>query len=264
MEKAGPARPFLFCAERAMLALFTDFGCQDPYVGQVKAVLASLAPAVPIVDLLHAVPDFNAHAGAHLLDAFRSGFPVGTVFLCVVDPGVGGPRQPLVAEADGQWFVGPDNGLLSVVTGRARQVRYWRIDWQPESLSNSFHGRDLFAPIAGAIAAGNFPTERLVAIDSPEVRFDSAELPRIIYIDHYGNAWTGIRGGVLADVVMLEVRGNALARRTVFHEAQKGEAFWYINSSGLAEIAVNRSSAAGQLGLKVGDPVRLPGTTASH
>lgn len=247
-----------------MIALFTDFGWQDPYVGQMKAVLAQSAPNAPIIDLLHAVPDFNAHAGAHMLDALRHPFPQGCVFLCVVDPGVGGQRQPIVVDADGQWFVGPDNGLLSIVGGRSAKTRYWRIDWKPETLSNSFHGRDLFAPIAGAIAEGLFPQNRLTEIGAPEVRFDLAELPRIIYIDHYGNAWTGIRGGVLADVDRLDIKGQSLIRRGVFHEAGKGEAFWYVNSSGLAEIAVNRGSAAEQLGLKVGDLVRLPSASANH
>jgi hypothetical protein len=247
-----------------MIVLFTDFGWQDPYVGQMKAVLSRLAPDAPIIDLLHAVPDFNAHAGAHLIDALRHGFPARCVFLCVVDPGVGGPRQPIVIEADGQWFVGPDNGLLTVVAGRSKQVRYWRIDWRPEALSSSFHGRDLFAPIAAALGNGPFPADKLSPINAPEVQFDTAELPRIIYIDHYGNGWTGIRAGLLEDVATLEIKGRSLPRKVVFHEAAKGEAFWYINSAGLAEIAINRGNAAGLLALNVGDPVRLPAAPASH
>lgn len=242
-----------------MIVLFTDFGWADPYVGQIKAVLTGAAPSVPVVDLLHAVPDYNAHAGAHLLAALAPEFPPGSVFLCVVDPGVGGPRGTLVVEADGRWYVGPDNGLISVVAGRARQARHWRIAWRPERLSASFHGRDLFAPIAGAIAAGAFPVGRLSEITQPEVRFDPAELPRVIYIDHYGNAWTGLRGEMLADVEVLEVKGRSLKCRTTFSEAAKGEAFWYINSVGLVEVAVNRGSAAAQLGLAVGDVVGLLG-----
>lgn len=247
-----------------MIVLYTDFGWQDPYVGQMKAVLARIAPGQPIIDLLHAVPDFNAHAGAQMLDAFRTGFPSGAVFLCVVDPGVGGPRQALVVESDGQWFIGPDNGLLSIVAGRAAKARCWHISWKPEGLSESFHGRDLFAPIAGVIAAGDFPGDKLSEVEAPEVRFDLAELPRVVYIDHYGNAWTGIRGGVLADVDLIEVKGRKLERKNVFHEADKGEAFWYVNSAGLAEIAVNRGSAAEQLGLKVGDLVRVPMAPAAN
>ncbi len=247
-----------------MIVLVTDFGWQDPYVGQMKAVLSQAAPDVPVIDLLHAVPDFNAHAGAHLLDALCQGFALGCIFLCVVDPGVGGPRLPLVVEADGRWFVGPDNGLLSVVAGRSSQTRYWRIDWRPEPLSSSFHGRDLFAPIAAALAIDPFPEDRLSPIEAPEVQFDTAELPRVIYIDHYGNAWTGIRGGLLKDVTTLELNGKSLPRRGVFHEAVKGEPFWYINSAGLAEVAVNRGSASASLGLKVGDAVRIQTRSARH
>lgn len=241
-----------------MLVLFTDFGWRDPYVGQVKAVLAQAAPGQPVIDLLHDAPDFNAHAGAHLLDALAPAFPAGSVYLCIVDPGVGGPRQALVVEAAGRWFVGPDNGLLSVVAARASGTRYWRIRWRPERISASFHGRDLFAPLAGAIAAGHFPQEKVEAIAAPEVSFDPADLPRIVYIDHYGNAWTGIRGGLMADVGHIEVKGRSLPCRRVFHEVAKGEACGYVNSAGLVEIAVNRGSAAQKLGLAVGDRVHLP------
>lgn len=248
-----------------MIVLFTDFGWQDPYVGQVKAVLAQHAPNVPVIDLLHAVPDFNAHAGAVLLDALAQAFPTGSVFLCVVDPGVGSPRQAMAVEADGRWYVGPDNGLLSVVAGRAKTVRYWRIDWRPDQLSASFHGRDLFAPIAAEISKTGIPIGKLSAIAAPEVRFDGIDLPRIIYLDHYGNAWTGLRGGLMSDVEEMEVQGRKLPRRTTYHEAGKGEPFWYVNSVGLVEIAVNRGNAATQLGLKVGDLVRLgPPPAARH
>lgn len=247
-----------------MLVLFTDFGWQDPYVGQMKARLVQAAPQVPVIDLLHGVPDFNAHAGAHLLDALAAQFPPGSVFLCVVDPGVGGPRHGLVVEADGRWAVGPDNGLLSVWAGRASQTRYWRIAWQPEGLSATFHGRDLFAPLAGAIATGEFPQEKLAALNAPEASFDAADLPRVIYIDHYGNAWTGVRGGLMSDTPFLEVKGTQLPWRQTFSEAAKGEAFWYVNSVGLVEIAANRASAAEKLDLKVGDLIKLSGSPDSR
>ena len=242
-----------------MILLFTDYGWADPYVGQVKAVLASEAPGVPVIDLLHGAPDFNAHAGAHLLDALCRSFPVGSVFFCVVDPGVGGARQAVVVEAGGCFYVGPDNGLLSVVAARASQARYWRIVWQPEGLSDTFHGRDLFAPIAGQIAAGKFPQDKLSASEKLEVEFDSADLPRIVYIDHFGNAWTGLRGGLMTGEARLEVKGKSLPYARTFSEAEKGEAFWHINSSGLVEIAANRASVAEMLGLKVGDKVSLAG-----
>ena len=120
-----------------MLLLFTDYGWRDPYVGLVKAVLARLAPGVPLIDLLHDVPDFNAHAGAHLLCALCRNLPAGAVVLAVIDPGVGGPREAVVVEAEGRFYVGPDNGLLSVLAGRAQASRTWRITWRPDICSNS-------------------------------------------------------------------------------------------------------------------------------
>lgn len=246
----------------AMLVLFTDYGWQDPYVGLMKAVLHAAAPGQPVVDLLHAAPDFNAHAGAHLLDALALDIPIGSVLLCVVDPGVGGSRQAVVVEADGRFYVGPDNGLLSLVAARGEQRQLWRITWRPEHLSDTFHGRDLFAPIAAAIAAGHWPTDRLEVMDKLEVEFDAADLPRIIYIDHYGNAWTGIRGGLAEPGMTLSINQQNLSWRRTFGEASKGEAFWHVNASGLVEIAANRANAAQHLGLKVGDQVRLSATSA--
>ena len=247
-----------------MLVLFTDYGWSDPYVGQVKAMLAVRAPGVPLIDLLHAAPDFNAHAGAQLLAALALSIPAGAVFFCVVDPGVGGPRAAAVVEADGRWFVGPDNGLLSIVAARSERARVWHIHWRPPELSDSFHGRDLFAPVAARLAAGDFPADWLTPVDALQVRFDAADLPRILYIDHYGNAWTGIRGDLVDPGLTLEAKGATLAWKRVFSEAAKAEAFWYVNSAGLVEIAATRASAAELLGLKVGDPVRLSGSPGSH
>jgi hypothetical protein len=245
-----------------MIALFTDYGWRDPYVGQLKAVLAREAPGVPVIDLLHDAPDFNAHAGAHLLGALVPEFPVGAVFVCIVDPGVGSPRGVVAIEADGRWFVGPDNGLLSIVAARATQLRRFRIAWRPERLSASFHGRDLFAPVAAWLAAGRPPEERLQRIDALEGNFDASDLPRVIYIDHYGNCWTGLRGGLMAAAATLEVKGRHLPHRRVFSEAEKGEAFWYVNSVGLVEVAANRASAAELLKVGVGDTVRIATGTA--
>lgn len=247
-----------------MLVLFTDYGWADPYVGQVKAVLHRLAPGIPLVDLLHDAPDFNPHAGAQLLHALSGPFPDGSVFFCVVDPGVGGPRQAMVMEADGRWFVGPDNGLLSIVGARARVARYWNIDWQPDGLSETFHGRDLFAPVAAGIAAGTLSGDWLKPIPAPRVQFDGADLPRILYIDHYGNAWTGIRGGLADMGELVEVAGKQIPWRRFFSDAGRGEVFWHVNSNGLLEIAANRAHAASLLGLKVGDLVRLSGLPESR
>lgn len=238
-----------------VIVLFTDFGSRDPYVGQIKARLLEQVPAVPCVDLLHEVPAFNPHAGAHLLAAFAPGFPPGSVFLAVVDPGVGTPRGTVVAEADGRWYVGPDNGLLSVVLARALSVRLWRIVWRPDTLSATFHGRDLFAPIAAAIASGAFPEERLDPIDQLGVEFDADDLARVIYVDHYGNVWTGVRGsGAIREV---RAAGRTFPFADTFGSVGKGEAVAFVNSAGLVELALNRGSAAVACGLEVGDRIEV-------
>jgi S-adenosylmethionine hydrolase len=238
-----------------MIVLFTDFGTHDPYVGQVKARLAVDAPGVPTIDLLHEVPDFNPHAGAHLLAALAHGFPPGTVFLAVVDPGVGTPRGTVVMQADGRWYVGPDNGLLSVVAARAQDTRLWRIVWRPEALSATFHGRDLFAPVAAALARGDFPQDWLDAVDALGVEFGPGDLARILYIDHYGNAWTGVRGE--PSVACVRAAGREFAQADCFAAVEKSHGLWFVNSVGLVELAVNRGSAAATYGLRVGDRVEV-------
>ncbi|WP_208867052.1 SAM-dependent chlorinase/fluorinase [Bradyrhizobium sp. AS23.2] len=133
-----------------MIVLFTDFGLHGPYTGQIKAVLHQTAPGVPAIDLFTDAPVGNPKASAYLLAVYAA----GTVFLCIVDPGVGGTRPAIVLEADGRWYVGPGNGLFELVQRRATKTRSWDIDWRPEHLSASFHGRDLFAPVAAMLARG--------------------------------------------------------------------------------------------------------------
>jgi S-adenosylmethionine hydrolase len=238
-----------------VIVLLTDFGVRDPYVGQIKARLAEHAPAQPVIDLLHEVPDYNAHAGAHLLAAFAAGFPSGSVFLAVVDPGVGTPRDAVVAMAGGRWFVGPDNGLLSVVSARHPDTRLWRITWQPEGLSSTFHGRDLFALIAADIARGEFPADKVSPVAQLNVEFDAGDLARVIFVDHYGNAWTGVRS--VPQDARVSAAGRLFKHSESFGFAGKGEGFWFNNSIGLLELAVNRGSAAATFELKVGDPVQV-------
>src|ERR1700752_3602825 len=130
-----------------MIALLTDFGADDIYVGQLKvSLLRHAAAGTTLIDLLHSAPIFNPRSVAHLLDALRRWYLPDTVFLAVVDPGVGSERDAVVLKADREGFVGPDNVLLSVVAARATQAGTWRISWRPATLSASFHGRDLFAP----------------------------------------------------------------------------------------------------------------------
>lgn len=240
-----------------MIVLFTDFGISDPYVGQVKARLLELAPAQQIVDLLHEAPAYNAHAGAHLLAAFAPNFPPGTVFLAVVDPGVGTLRDAVVMLSGGQWYVGPDNGLMSIVAARNHEARLWRIVWQPVILSATFHGRDLFAVIAAEIARGDFPVDKLTEITQLNVAFDDEDLARIIYLDHFGNAWTGIRGAEISHKARITTKTASFAHSESFGFVARGEGFWFVNSVGLLELAVNRGDAAKQFNLAIGDMVQI-------
>lgn len=240
-----------------MIVLFTDFGNHDPYVGQVKAKLAEHAPGQQVVDLLHQAPDYNAHAGAHLIAAFAPTFPPGTVFMCVVDPGVGTERDGVVVMAGGRWFVGPDNGLLSIIAVRNAESKIWRITWKPEGASATFHGRDIFAVIAALIAKGEFPSDKLEQKGKLDVEFDSGDLNRVIYIDHYGNAWTGIRGADIPKASRVVAGNGEFKHAETFGFVGKGEGFWFANSVGLLELAINRGNAAEKLGLKVGDIVRI-------
>src|SRR4029077_3041349 len=123
-------------------------GLEGPYTGQVKAVLYRTAPEVPVIELFADAPAGRPTPAADLLPAYGVWFPPGTVFLAVIDPGVGGPRPPVIVEADGLWYVWPDNASFELVMRSAAVVRTWEILWRPETLSASFHGRDLFAPVA--------------------------------------------------------------------------------------------------------------------
>ncbi len=246
-----------------MILLFTDFGLSGPYVGQVKAVLARLARTVPVIDLMHDAPRCAPRPAAYLLAALAPAMLPGTVVLGVVDPGVGTDRDPIAVNADGRWFVGPDNGLFEVVLRRGEVSAAWRITWQPEVLSSSFHARDLFAPVAARLSVRG-PVPGTVIPLSRVRRLDWADdLAEIIHIDAFGNAFTGLRAALLPGAGQIEVGNRRLSRADTFGSVPAGTPFWYENSSGLAEIAVNRGSAAAMLGLAIGDPVTIvPGTGA--
>jgi S-adenosylmethionine hydrolase len=237
-----------------MIALFTDFGLHGPYTGQMKAVLHRMAPGVPIVDLFADAPVGDPKASAYLLAAYAAWFPANTVFLCVVDPGVGGERPALIVAADDRWYVGPGNGLFELVQRRAATTRRFDITFAPARLSASFHGRDLFAPVAAMLARGEEPPGR-PRKDETDRRPDwPDDLAEIVYVDHYGNAMTGLRAAMLPPEAQLAVAGRVLERASTFSDRPSGTAFWYENSNGLAEIAVNQGRADA-FGLAVGSAV---------
>jgi S-adenosylmethionine hydrolase len=237
------------------IVLFTDFGAADLYVGQVEAMLDRHAPGVRVIHLLHEAPPFNVRASAHLLAALAQGLARGHVFLGVVDPGVGSARSAAVLRADGRWYVGPDNGLFSVIAARAASKSVWRIAGHAPGASPSFHGRDLFAPVAAAVATDDFPNESVEPAAELAVGFGADDLAEVIYVDHFGNAFTGIRARGIPPARWLVANGREIPHARVFAEAAPGTMFWYENSSGLVEIAVNQGHAARELGLAVGTAV---------
>jgi len=237
--------------------LFTDFGPAGPYTGQMKAVLYSQAPHTPVIDLFCDAPPCNPKASAYLLAAYVNGFPPGTVFLCVVDPGVGGERLPLMLKADGRWFVGPGNGLFNIVTRHAKQVDCWKITWRPEQMSASFHGRDLFAPVAARLACGDSSYGESIVYEAGSSDEWPDNLFEVIYIDYFGNMMTGIPAFNLSAEDELKMGKISVKHARTFSDVQKDKAFWYENANGLVEVAINRGNAARQFGLSVGMEVRL-------
>ncbi|MEX2616339.1 MAG: SAM-dependent chlorinase/fluorinase [Alphaproteobacteria bacterium] len=247
---------------RDMILLFTDFGFEGPYVGQMKAVLASAAPGETVIDLMHDAPRHDPRSAAYLLAALVPDMPPGAICVAVVDPGVGGARPLVIVEADGRWFTGPGEGLFEILQRQAESARQWRIDWRPPRLSPSFHGRDLFAPVAARLARGEVPavTERTDGWRTDPSRPGADwpdDLPAILWFDRFGNAVTGLRGASCDSGTVIRVGDTVVRHARVFSAVPRGEIFWYENSSGMVEIAVNCGSAADVLNLHAGAAIRV-------
>jgi S-adenosylmethionine hydrolase len=240
-----------------MIALFTDFGLEGPYIGQINAVLAEQCPQESMVCIFSDLPTFNAHASAYLLPPYTTYLPIGTICLCVVDPGVGSDRKGLMIKADGRWFVGPDNGLFSCVVRHAVGLEIYQITWVPDQLSNSFHGRDLFAPVAAKLARGESVPGEVISPDEICLPDWPDDLFEVVYIDHFGNAITGIRANKMVHAAVLEVNGKPVAFARTFSETELGAYFWYENSNGLVEIAANQVRADELLSLSIGSTLSI-------
>jgi S-adenosylmethionine hydrolase len=244
----------------ARIVLVTDFG-PGLYVGQVRARLSFLVPNLPVIDLVQDLPPFRPDLAAHVLPALVRDMPRGTLYLCVVDPGVGGERAGLLVSSEGDWFLGPDNGLFSRIVARCTATQVYRIGWQPGAISASFHGRDWFAPAAARLCLGEpldlaqIAGHELVGMDWPD------ELPVVVYVDHFGNLMCGQRAATLPGAAQSRIGvragGHVLERARTFCEVSEGQPFWYENALGLLEIAVNQGRADRLLGLEPGDPIEL-------
>jgi len=255
-----------------ILTLTTDFGVSDHYVGAMKGVILSICPGAQIVDITHQVTPYEIAEGAYLIaQAYRT-FPEGTVHVVVVDPGVGTSRRPILMEAAGQYFIAPDNGVLSMIYLREpHEIRlisneeYFR---QP--VSRTFHGRDIFAPAAAHLAAGVVPAVFGPRIDDylrpvfqkPQRSGKRTWVGQILKIDHFGNIITNFH---LEDFPNLEAKDvtfsvgpqeiTVLARN--YAETGPGELFAIAGSSGYYEISIAQQSAARRIGCVVGGPVEL-------
>ncbi len=247
----------------APVFLATDFSVQGPYVGLLRAAAMKVEPRLNVADLIHDLPSFEPAAAGMLLAALLPFLPERAVVAAVVDPGVGGDRPALAVELDGRWLIGPGNGLFDAAVADAlaqggQAVRH-EILWRPERLSASFHGRDLFVPVAAMLACG-YDKARLLGPgrETGPAGPPAVERRRIIYTDGYGNCMSGLREAEVRGRKYLQLGdGRRLARARTFCAVPPGEAFWYVNSLGLAEIAVNGGSASAVLGLSRGDRVRL-------
>jgi hypothetical protein len=247
-----------------IITLLTDFGLADSYVAEVKGVLLSRAPGATLVDVTHQVPPGDVRAGQYLLARAWHRFPAGTVHLAIVDPGVGTARRALAAEAPrgggGHRFVAPDNGLLSFLPPGARFVSLPI----PADAAPTFHGRDVFAPAAAALANGT-PLERLGSLITdathtplPTPRHDGvAVVGEVLYVDRFGTLVSNIPGGDVEPGVRIRVGGTDVgALRRTFGDVERGAVVAFVGSGGTVEIAVRDGSAARLLGVGVGAEVR--------
>jgi len=267
-----------------IITLLTDFGVADYFVGALKGAILSVNARARIVDLTHEIPAHDIRAGAFTLLAAYESFPPGTIHVAVVDPGVGSARRPLLIAARDCFFVGPDNGLFSYVREREREARVYQLtneNFFRAPVSATFHGRDIFAPIAGALSR-NVPPETLGELIDDEVRLaplcpmrdeSAAWSATIIHIDRFGNLITNITPRELSDEefaqgTRLEIGGRAVnSFRRFYAEEANGaadEPFAIWGSAGFLEVACNGASAAHLLRAERGQIVRVAGVETAE
>jgi S-adenosylmethionine hydrolase len=253
---------------RHIITLLTDFGNQDPYVGAMKGVILTLNPDAVLVDLTHKVPPQDIVAGAFLLEEAAPFFPPGTIHLAVVDPGVGTCRRALAGRARDRFWVGPDNGLFHLVFQEAPDLELVSLenpDYFRQSVSSTFQGRDIFAPVAAHLSLGT-PLEALgpavtdpVALPWPQASFTpEAVRGEIVYADGFGNLVSNIRGRELVAwlgekphiIILGSLTLKGLAR--TYGDVAAGEFLALVGSHGYLEIACAQGNAANRLGMGKG------------
>ncbi|MDH5572537.1 MAG: SAM-dependent chlorinase/fluorinase, partial [Gammaproteobacteria bacterium] len=199
----------------------------------------------------------NPKASAYLLASLIPYLPEESVILAVVDPGVGNhDRRSLIIKADKRCYVGPDNGLFNSIIKNAREVQVSEITWRPDRLSNSFHGRDLFAPVAAMLIKGKQPECKPLSVEEVVPHDWPQQMDEIIYIDHFGNVVTGLLGDNFSPDSVVKIGDHQFNYARTFSDVKKGEGFWYINANGLIEVALNQGSAAMEFGFVIGDVIQ--------
>jgi S-adenosylmethionine hydrolase len=259
-----------------IIGLLTDFGLRDHYVGAVKGAILSICPEAALVDVVHELPAYDVLEGAFALAAAYAAFPAGTVFVAVVDPGVGSARRGLALEAGGYRFVAPDNGLLGLVMAEHDERRLHALADQElfrPQVATTFHARDVFGPVAAHLANG-LPIEAVgppvpdpVPLPLAPVRHVGGDEweARVIHVDRFGNLTTNLSAAQLLRIaqsagpgdVVVKVEGVTLPLARTYSDVPAGEACALVGSSGLLEVAVNQGDASRVLGAAKGAPVRL-------
>lgn len=248
----------------AIVTLTTDFGTVDGYVGAVKGVILSRAPAAQLVDITHDIPQFDIAAGAYCLRQMASYFPEGTIHLGIVDPSVGSARKAIIVDDGRCLYVGPDNGLFALAVPKPKAV--YSIEspaFMRSEVSPTFHGRDVFGPAAGVLAAGGRaadagPQVALTPLAVPKGVFEHDDRPSaiIIHVDAFGNLITDRPGSEVPPGARIEVGGWVIPRLSrTFAEVPRGEVLAYVDSAGFVAIGVREGSAHDRLGVAIGDPV---------
>ncbi len=258
-----------------IVTLLTDFGYKDHYVAAMKGVILSICPDAQIIDVSHGVPSFDIISASYILKAAYKYFPEKTVHVVVVDPGVGTSRKAIVIETKKYFFVGPDNGVLipAAMDDGIRRVVEISGKYMRCRVSSTFHGRDIFAPVAAYIACGVRLEEigevlhSYVAPKFVEPEFTDGKVrAKIIYIDKFGNAATNVSNELVkkmglkyGDKVKVEIKGQTIVLPFLpsFGYVGEGEGLLLINSEGYLELAVNLGSAAEKYGLNVGDEMLI-------
>jgi S-adenosylmethionine hydrolase len=247
----------------AIITLLTDYGTSDSYVAEMKGVLLSAAPGVILVDITHDIPPGDIDAARYVLSRVWRHYPQGTVHLAVVDPGVGTARAALAFEAHGQLFVGPDNGLFSDVI-RGAEIDAVELA-TPLRAAPTFHGRDLFAPAAAALARGEPVRSLGERYAGPPRRLSGSQpyyegkvvVGEVVYVDRFGNLVTNLTPDLVPEYASVEVETLVVGPlRSTFGDVPSGALLAYLGSGGTVELAVRDGSAARRLGIGVGGRVR--------